>query len=434
MISASQLWLPPQFGQYPPSVRQGLLRAKWWVSPTGSDSNPGTFGRPKATIKAAHDLAKPGDVIIVRGGVYSLSTVAQLTVDGTAAAWISIIAYPGETPILDATSNTNNGFWTGAVMQLSSVQYLYMYGIDFYNGPMAGLVCTGTTGDIIIDSCRFYENGRLAGGAGQGFVAYCTGNNGKIIRCDSFLNVGGINPGDGDGFRINPGQVGTGWGLYYCRAWLNSDDGFDCLNETNGADGTGKNIVLEHCWAWENGFASNGTTEIAEGDGNGIKLGGQGNGATSSGGTIARFCLSWRNKYNGFTTNGATTPCFTYNCTGWNNDRGAASAGANFEAWASGTVLNEFTNNLSVGNDVENMFNGAVATTNSWQGGLTASEADFESVDYTVAIGLRSPFTKDLPETNFLKLASGSDMIDAGTDLGFGYKGSGRDIGAYERA
>ncbi|TPV93009.1 MAG: hypothetical protein B7733_22880 [Myxococcales bacterium FL481] len=42
----------------------------WYVSPEGSDTDPGTFSQPFATPQAAVRLAGPGDVIYLRGGVY----------------------------------------------------------------------------------------------------------------------------------------------------------------------------------------------------------------------------------------------------------------------------------------------------------------------------------------------------------------------------
>ncbi|MBS7455505.1 DUF1565 domain-containing protein, partial [Microvirga sp. 3-52] len=57
----------------------------YYVSTTGSNSSAGTSASPFATLQHAHSLAKPGDTIYLRGGVYKLSTGIQLTNDGTAS-------------------------------------------------------------------------------------------------------------------------------------------------------------------------------------------------------------------------------------------------------------------------------------------------------------------------------------------------------------
>jgi len=53
--------------------------ATYYVSPSGSNSNPGTLAAPFATLQKAHDVAVAGDTIWVRGGTYTPS--AQTTPD-----------------------------------------------------------------------------------------------------------------------------------------------------------------------------------------------------------------------------------------------------------------------------------------------------------------------------------------------------------------
>ena len=43
----------------------------YYVSPTGSDSNPGTSASPFLTIQAAANAVNPGDMVIVRDGTYN---------------------------------------------------------------------------------------------------------------------------------------------------------------------------------------------------------------------------------------------------------------------------------------------------------------------------------------------------------------------------
>ncbi len=69
------------------------------VATNGSDSNPGTQGQPFATIQQAIRKVKAGDTIQVRGGTYHQQF--RITTSGTAAQPITIMAYPGEKPILD---------------------------------------------------------------------------------------------------------------------------------------------------------------------------------------------------------------------------------------------------------------------------------------------------------------------------------------------
>ncbi|HEV2666424.1 MAG TPA: DUF1565 domain-containing protein, partial [Blastocatellia bacterium] len=47
--------------------------ATYHVSPTGSDSNPGSEARPFRTIQKAADSVKPGDTVLVGDGIYAYS-------------------------------------------------------------------------------------------------------------------------------------------------------------------------------------------------------------------------------------------------------------------------------------------------------------------------------------------------------------------------
>jgi hypothetical protein len=70
-------------------------------APHGSDENPGTFDQPWSTLNHAAATAKAGDTVYFRGGVYSMMRKAQLANGGTENARLTLVAYPGETPIFD---------------------------------------------------------------------------------------------------------------------------------------------------------------------------------------------------------------------------------------------------------------------------------------------------------------------------------------------
>lgn len=57
--------------------------------------------------------------------------------------------------------------------------------------------------------------------------------------------------------------------------------------------------------------------------------------------------------------------------------------------------------------------------------------ADFLSLDDTLALGPRQP-DGGLPQSNFLQLAPGSRLIDAGKEVGQPSHGAAPDIGAFE--
>jgi hypothetical protein len=76
----------------------------YYVTPTplGDDAQPGTFEQPWGTLPYAFKQLKPGDTLYLRGGYYALNRMAVLEDYGVAnGKWITISAYPGETPVID---------------------------------------------------------------------------------------------------------------------------------------------------------------------------------------------------------------------------------------------------------------------------------------------------------------------------------------------
>lgn len=48
------------------------IRSVYWVSPDGNDSNPGTEEKPWLTPQKAATMAKAGDVVYFKPGIYHI--------------------------------------------------------------------------------------------------------------------------------------------------------------------------------------------------------------------------------------------------------------------------------------------------------------------------------------------------------------------------
>ena len=77
----------------------GGTTADIYVSPTGSDANPGTFASPKLTIDAAV-IANPGKVIALRGGKYRQKATLSGAASGTSGTPTIVKNYGTEVPII----------------------------------------------------------------------------------------------------------------------------------------------------------------------------------------------------------------------------------------------------------------------------------------------------------------------------------------------
>jgi uncharacterized protein YjdB len=449
------------------------------ATPAGSDSNNGSLAQPWGTWQKAFLTAIAGDTVYFRGGVWYPSTAyngnnvtvirpdANLGHNGSPGNPICYFNFPGETPILDCRLIRTSGAFSTA-LQIEDAHWICWKGLTIRNlyqrvqdvevGAIRGEALSNMTWENIklynIGGHGWYMESDVGieyisyniGWDGSGYIPYDTT---RYINCDTYqcvdtLRVNPVNHAGnmGDGFKhINGGAY-----IYYegCRAWRCSDDGFDM-------PGFGV-TVLKNCWSFTNGTPGYGF------EGNGFKFG-----ANDRFTTIPRRllynCLSAFNtstvggcgffdlEYDGYVRNYSRIN----NCVSYKNKTGFA--GSNNTAYPNSASL--YRNNIAyqiLGFDADNRplnvdVNCAYFEShNNWDysipGSLprwvytdtvTVSDADFISVDST---GISGPRKSDgsLPDINFLRLAPGSDLIDAGTNVGTQYIGSAPDIGYFESA
>ncbi len=383
-----------------------LAQTSYFVSTSGNDTtNPGTFDFPFRTIPRAITASVAGDTIYVRGGTHSYNTTINISKQGSDTSWFSLLSYPGERPFLDFSSMPISGSLRGISL---SGSYWRVKGFDIYKAGDNGMHLRGHHN--IVEFCSFLENNdtglQLSNGAADN----------QIINCDSYFNV---DPGQGnaDGFAAKL-DVGTGNYFYGCRAWQNSDDGYDgYLRPSNDITTT-----LENCWIFRNGYLKSGLPST--GNGNGFKLGGSDQ-QNLMHNVILKNCLAFDNRVKGFDQNNNKGSMTLYNCTGYRN-------GTNYsisQALAAGKVLT-VVNCASLG-PYGSIGAFAVQSTNSWLSPFFVDATDFVSID---TMGVRGPRKPDgnLPDLPFMHLAQGSDLIDSGTDVGLPFIGSAPDLGCFE--
>lgn len=376
-----------------------LYAAEYYVSPTGSDGNPGSLDYPFATIGKAVSVASAGDTIYLRGGQHNYSSKISISKSGSAGNVITLCAYQDEVPVLDFA-----GTATGTQGIQLSGSYWYFYDFIIQNAGDNGLYINGTHNQIEQIIARWNEDSgiQLHTGAGDNLV----------LNCDSYENYDPVKHGENaDGFATKFG-VGTGNILRGCRSWSNSDDGYDCWNEEIPSEA----VTFDHCWAFRNGIDIWGEGSTFAGDGNGFKLG------AGAGAHLLINCLAYDNPHHGIDVNGNTTGVTVYNCTCVDN------GGRNFyfDEHSSAHVLR---NNVSYLANV-NIYDEIDDTYNSWNG-FTLVDDDFAGLDAT---GIDSPREPDgsLPRLSFMRPFTGSTLIDAGIDVGLDFEQAAPDLGAFE--
>lgn len=389
------------------------LFAQKYVATDGSDTNPGTFDQPFGTITKAIAVAVPGDTIYVRGGTYTLTTTISISASksGLDSLRYFLFAYSGERPLLDFSSTVSGR--KGISLNAS---YWHLKGLEVKGAGDNGLEISNGSYNII-EFCSFFENRdsgvQLSNGA----------SNNRFINCDSYYNADPPDYGDADGFapKLN---VGSGNYFFGCRAWGNCDDGWD--GYLRGANDV--TTTLENCWTWGNGYLKDGTDPGPQANGNGFKTGGGDNSNSEQlmHHVILKNCLAFGNKVKGFDQNNNVGSMTLLNCTGYNNREANYRIQRALNPGQTLTVKNcvSFNGNVQLGNF-------AVQETNSWRSPFVVTVDDFLSLDANLAYAPRQA-DGSLPEIEFMHLASMSDLIDAGVDLGMPFKGKAPDLGAFE--
>lgn len=423
--------------------------ATFYVAPNGNDSNNGTISAPFLTIQRAQDTVFAGDTVYVRGGDYQMTEaqiakvysawayVTYLDKSGTAGHLINYWAYPSEHPVFHYDQIKPANLRVNAFQVNGS--YIHLKGLEVTGVQVT--ITTHTQSECFENqgSHNIYEQLKMHDGQAIGF--YLTkGSDNLILNCDAYNNHDYTSEnklgGNTDGFGCHPSSASYTNNVFRgCRAWFNSDDGYDCINAH-------ASTTFDHCWSFYNGYS---TTFQSLGDGNGFKAGGYGNTTLDKLPTViphntVQFCLAVKNKANGFYSNHHLAGSYWYNNTAYQNgnnfnmlNRKAANAD-DYLTDVSG-YDHVMKNNLSLsprGRDTTSL-NAARCdiSYNSFTLPVTVSADDFKSLDLNLLTQARNE-DGSLPDIDLLKLVAGSDLIDAGKDIGFAYAGAHPDLGYQE--
>jgi len=394
-----------------------------YLSPNGNDSNPGTLAQPFFTLNKAWTVIAPGDTVFLRGGSYQYKSTQYLKdKNGNASSLIKVWAYPGEKPIL--TKNTTISFsytWSSGI--LFTGNYFHWKGIEI-------------TGFIQVDN-KVYTGFRISDSNNNTFEQINSHHNGHgcvitgnssgnlVLNSDFHNNQDPLTTpqyGNADGLEICYIPTGLTNSVKGCRFWWNSDDGID-LWQNDGI------VLIDSCWSWNNGFLPG--TNTPAGNGNGFKLG---NTTINHGSKVLRTlknCVAYNNKTRGFDQNESLCSITLLNNTAYEN-------GTNGFVFDYGNILATVKNCVSYKNEIRPaLLSTSISESNAFldnEDRVTSSiisDNDFLSFDYTQLMAPRNS-NGGLPDITFMHLAPGSDLIDAGTNVGLPFSGQAPDIGAFE--
>lgn len=325
-----------------------------YVSPSGTDSAAGTVTAP-TTLTSAISRISAGGTIYVRGGTYAYSSTVTIPAgaNGTSAARTTLSAYPGETPVLNfsaqSESSTNRG------IQLNA-NYWKIYGLVVEHAGDNGIYVGGSNNVVERTVTRYNrDTGLQLGRIASSTPASQWPSNNLILSAESHDNADSDGE-DADGFAAKL-TTGTGNVFRYAVSHNNIDDGWDLYTKTDtGAIGP---VTIEYSLSYGNGTLTDGS-QSGNGDRNGYKLGGDSIAVNH----VVQHSIAFGNGHHGFTYNsnpGSMT--ITSNVSIANTERNF-----NFE-----TGTSVFRSNTSCTSGANDRYAGDADTSNQFWSGTNGS-------------------------------------------------------------
>lgn len=294
-----------------------------YVAPQGDDAAAGTIDAPLATLPAAYRLTEGGDTVCFRGGTYNVTDsqvmkikgvyafVFALEKAGTAEHRTCYMGYPGERPVFDFSALMLDGKHRFAAFYLGA-DYVHLRNFDIVGVPVR---IKGHTQSECVSARRgshcIVEDIAMHDGMAIGYYQK-RGSHNLVVDCDAYNNYDdyseGPYGGNVDGFGCHVFDTFEVENVFRrCRAWRNSDDGFDLIS-------CAAPVEIDHCMAFYNGYCPSSNPAdtvnfVSAGDGNGFKAGGWGMNKRKT--KCPDVCpshyihhsLAYRNKAHGFYAN-----------------------------------------------------------------------------------------------------------------------------------
>ena len=399
---------------------------------------------PGDNLSTAIGKLKAGDELYLADGQYDLTSTLEVKCQGDADHMITIAAADGAKPVIDFRGQAlgANGIKVGG-------RYLHIRNLTIRYAGKKGIWLEGAK-YCVLEQLDVY-------GCCDSGIQLRSGGYNTVVNCDSHDNFDYQNKGgNADGFADKQGEACAGNVYIGCRAWGNSDDGWDSYQrETSGTP-----TVYIHCITYNNGRATFNLSQhprvlgvdasrfegqdiaavMNEGNPNGFKLGGAG---TAHHAELYR-CLAVGHRSKGFDQNNNAGQMKIVNCTAFDNK-------INYGFGNDYAYTLDIHNCISLDptdSDIKTHASGTVSQShNSWQAGFSAADDDFQSLDVAGLLLAARNADGTLPETVLLHLKStATSLIDKGMVYDktqfegdaiasyVSYNGTAPDLGCYESA
>lgn len=421
-----------------------------YVSPNGTGS--GSSYSDPAAFETGRQALSSKDTLCMLGGQYDFTAKQTVSKSGTSSQYKVIMSYPGERAILDFRGQA---YGDRGISISEGTQYVHLLNFTVrYTGKNA-IINYGNY--CIIEGIDTYGNCDTG-------IQHKNGGGNLILNCDSHDNFDYESKkdtehdfgGNADGFADKQYINTVGPNIYKgCRAWNNSDDGWDFFQRA------GAETILDSCICYNNGKATfdltsnpratgvdkaffnewvgqtvttdrdnvTGTYVVSiaafpnDGNGNGFKIGGD----RTVNNVVLQHCLSVGNFARGFDQNNNAGSMTLYNCSAYDN---GVNYGFSNISGSSVKVRNCLSLKYERGTDYFKCPTTDVANCSWNTAGVSCTADDFLSLDLAQLTAARGDNNK--LNVNFMYPVETSDLIDAGVEVGLAYGGSAPDFGWVE--
>ncbi len=317
-----------------------IAQDNYFVSKKGKDSNSGTKKRPFRSLKRAIEVVKPSDTIYIRAGVYPIGE--KIKISGREDNPITIRAYKSEKVIFRGVYGANKRYdLNRRVVDDSFVvtgSWLIFKNLEFRGGATSIYLKSKA-------SHNRFENLSIHDNYYAGLTLSDGASNNTIINCDSYNNFDSNSYGEhADGFAIignKKGFVGIGNRFINCRAWGNSDDGFDCWM-------AGNPVTFINCLSFKNGRDIWNIGKKFRGNGNGFKLGVHNRYGHARDAHLVLNCRAWENSSRGFDYNDNEVSITLFRNISWRDGRVGYKFGLTDHNLIQNIALEPQRNNISL--------------------------------------------------------------------------------------
>ncbi|MFB4287348.1 RICIN domain-containing protein [Nonomuraea sp. ATR24] len=264
-----------------------------YVAPNGRDGAAGTQADP-TTLTSAITRVAAGGTIYLRGGTYAFSQTVTIAPgnDGASGARKKLAAYPGETPVLNFSGQSEDPANRGLAVNGS---YWHIHGIVVERAGDNGIFVGGSHNVIERTVTRYNRDTGLQLSRTLSSTPREQWPSDNLILSALSHDNADSDGEDADGFAAKL-TVGSGNVFRYAVARNNIDDGWDLY--TKSETGPIGAVTIEDSLSYGNGTLSNGG-QAGNGDRNGYKLGGEDIPVNH----VIRRSIAYDNGKHGFTYN-----------------------------------------------------------------------------------------------------------------------------------